>query len=159
MDPLLSTESGVPYLSHDEIVALDLPLARVFAGLEAALVEHGRGAVEMPPKIGVHTRPGTFIHAMPSYLPSLGACDLLFVPATEASVQKDAAAAVKGKPCLTVGESPDFTKQGGIIGFFTQDNKLRFEINLDTAAANGLKVQSQLLKLARVVKSEESEKG
>ena len=90
---------------------------------------------------------------------SLETWDLLFVPATEASAQKDVAEAMKGKPCLTVGETPEFTRQGGIIGFFRQDNKLRFEINLDTATANGLKVQSQLLKLARVVKAEESEKG
>lgn len=79
MDPGVFAASGVPCLSHEEIVALDLPLPRVFAAVETAFVEHGRGSVEMPPKIGIHTRPGTFIHAMPSYIPALGACGMKWV--------------------------------------------------------------------------------
>ncbi len=68
-----------PYLSHEEILALDPPLDQVFAAVEAAFVEHGRGAVEMPPKIGVHTRSGTFIHAMPAWIPALQACGMKWV--------------------------------------------------------------------------------
>jgi ornithine cyclodeaminase/alanine dehydrogenase-like protein (mu-crystallin family) len=34
----------------------------------AALRALGRGAAEMPPKIGVHPRPGTLLHAMPAWL-------------------------------------------------------------------------------------------
>jgi ornithine cyclodeaminase/alanine dehydrogenase-like protein (mu-crystallin family) len=30
--------------------------------------EMARGSVELPPKIGIHTRPDSFIHAMPAYL-------------------------------------------------------------------------------------------
>ena len=33
-----------------------------------ALVALGRGAAEMPPKIGVHPRPGALLHAMPAWL-------------------------------------------------------------------------------------------
>jgi ornithine cyclodeaminase/alanine dehydrogenase len=58
---------------------MGLPLADVFAAVEAAFVEHGKGAVEMPPKIGLHTRPGTFIHAMPAFIPALGACGMKWV--------------------------------------------------------------------------------
>lgn len=71
--------SDVPFLGHEEIVGLDLPLDRVFSAVEAAFVEHARGAVEMPPKVGIHTRPGTFIHAMPAYIRSMGACGMKWV--------------------------------------------------------------------------------
>ncbi len=48
---------------------------RCLPGVEArvdlaseALRALGRGAAEMPPKIGVHPRPGTLLHAMPAWL-------------------------------------------------------------------------------------------
>lgn len=69
----------LPYLTHGDIVGLDLPLGDVFTAVERAFVEHARGAVEMPPKIGVHPRPGTFIHAMPAFIPALGACGVKWV--------------------------------------------------------------------------------
>jgi ornithine cyclodeaminase/alanine dehydrogenase-like protein (mu-crystallin family) len=34
----------------------------------SALVALSRGSAEMPPKIGVHPRPGTLVHAMPAWL-------------------------------------------------------------------------------------------
>jgi ornithine cyclodeaminase/alanine dehydrogenase len=73
-DPLV-----LPQLSHDEIVGLKLPLDGVFAAVERAFIEHGKGAVEMPPKIGVHPRPGTFIHAMPAHIPALRVCGMKWV--------------------------------------------------------------------------------
>jgi ornithine cyclodeaminase/alanine dehydrogenase len=71
--------AAVPFLSHEEIVDLDLPLGEVVEAVEAAFREHGRGAVEMPPKVGVHTRPGTFLHAMPAWIPGLQACGMKWV--------------------------------------------------------------------------------
>lgn len=58
---------------------------------------------------------------------------------------------LKGKPIITVGEVADFAQQGGMINFITQANKIRFEINQKTAQAAGLKISSQLLKLAILV--------
>ncbi|MGE3804244.1 MAG: ornithine cyclodeaminase family protein [Gemmataceae bacterium] len=69
----------LPYLTHEEILALDLPLFEVFAAVERVFIEHARGAIEMPPKIGVHPRPGTFIHAMPAFVPALGVCGMKWV--------------------------------------------------------------------------------
>jgi ornithine cyclodeaminase/alanine dehydrogenase len=77
-DRLMGT-AMLPYLSHDEIIALNLPLASVFAAVETAFVQHAKRAVEMPPKIGVHPHPGTFIHAMPAYIPALRACGMKWV--------------------------------------------------------------------------------
>ncbi len=53
-------------------------------------------------------------------------------------------------PVLTVGENDEFLQQGGMIHFFLDDNKIRFDINLDAAERSGLRLDSRLL-LARTV--------
>jgi hypothetical protein len=40
---------------------------------------------------------------------------------------------LKGRPVLTVGESEHFVQEGGMIGFFLEDNKVRCEIHLTAA--------------------------
>jgi len=50
---------------------------------------------------------------------------------------------------LTISDSPGFAKIGGMIQFVTRENKIRFEINAEAAQEAGLKVSSQLLKLAQ----------
>ena len=58
---------------------------------------------------------------------------------------------VRNAPVLTVGEAEGFAAAGGVIGLFTEGDKLRFEINQDAAQRAGLKLSSQVLKLARLV--------
>ena len=53
---------------------------------------------------------------------------------------------------LTVGESPDFASEGGVVRLFIENNRVRFEINVDAAAAANLKISSKLLGLARIVR-------
>lgn len=50
---------------------------------------------------------------------------------------------------LTVGEAPGFLKSGGIINFYIEDNRVRFEIKPSAANAAGLHMSSQLLKLGK----------
>jgi hypothetical protein len=61
-------------------------------------------------------------------------------------------------PALTVGESEDFTRSGGIIRFFVDEKKIRFEVNTDAAGRARLKLSSKLLHLARVVRDSEGTK-
>jgi hypothetical protein len=75
-------------------------------------------------------------------------CDLLFVP-QDAPVTPFLRAA-RGSPTLTVGESPGFTAQGGIINFVLQDGTVRFQINPGEAGRAGLRISSHLLRLARM---------
>lgn len=79
-------------------------------------------------------------------------CDLVFVPAGEAAKLPELLRSLRGKNVLVVGDSAGFAADGGGVNFYVEDKKLRFEINVDAAADAGLKVSSQLLKLARVVK-------
>ena len=81
----------------------------------------------------------------------LHACHILFVSQSEAKQYKRVLETVRGDNILTVGETPDFLARGGVIGFFTQDEKLRFDVNLDAANAAHLKISSNMLALARHV--------
>jgi ornithine cyclodeaminase/alanine dehydrogenase len=54
-------------------------MREVIAAVESAFREHGEGRVEMPPKPGIHTRPDSFLHAMPAFVPALGAAGIKWV--------------------------------------------------------------------------------
>jgi hypothetical protein len=55
-----------------------------------------------------------------------------------------------GFPVLTVGDRPDFMEQKGIIKFYNEGNKVRFQINESAADAAGLVISSKLLRLATI---------
>jgi iron complex outermembrane receptor protein len=55
---------------------------------------------------------------------------------------------------LTVGESDEFVRHGGMIGFCLEENKIRFDINLKAAQRGNLKISSRLLLLAKTVISD-----
>lgn len=57
-------------VSATEIAEAHLPLRDVYDLVREGFELWGRGQVECPPKVGVHTRPGAFLHAMPAYLPT-----------------------------------------------------------------------------------------
>ncbi len=75
----MATTGDLLYLSRADIEGLDLSMARIVEVVEDALVQKGSGNVEMPPKPGIHTRPGAFIHAMPAYIRTTGAAGLKWV--------------------------------------------------------------------------------
>ena len=52
---------------------------------------------------------------------------------------------------LTVGETPGFSRAGGMINFSIQDNKVKLEMNLDAATRAGLKINSKLIAVSRLV--------
>ena len=54
---------------------------------------------------------------------------------------------------LIVGESQDLARQGAVINFRIEDNRVRFDINVDAAKRNHLTISSQLLSLARIVRN------
>jgi hypothetical protein len=50
---------------------------------------------------------------------------------------------------LTVSDAEGFASQGGVIGLFLEDNRVRFEVDLTAAQAAGLQISSKLLRLSR----------
>jgi hypothetical protein len=75
------------------------------------------------------------------------ACHIVFVPqgvATASYLQ-----ALHDAPTLTVGETPDFINQGGIVNFVLENGKVRFQIDSKAAGRTDLRISSHLLRLAR----------
>lgn len=54
-------------------------------------------------------------------------------------------------PILTVGDSGDFALAGGMIGLVKTNQRIRFTINLAATRLAGLRLSSQLLKLATIL--------
>jgi len=84
-------------------------------------------------------------------VPETRGCQVVFIGASGQKLISEALTSLNGNPILTVGESEHFTQDGGVIGFTLEENKVRFEINLDAAEHAGLKVSSKLLALAKAV--------
>lgn len=76
-------------------------------------------------------------------------CDVIFTPRTSNIPAYLQGAA--GMPILTVGETPRFIEQGGIVNFVLENGKVRFEINRNAAERAGLRFSSRLLQLAKIV--------
>ena len=58
----------------------------------------------------------------------------------------------QGKSVLTVSDIGQFSKRGGVIGFFQERGKVKIEINLRTAREAGLKIDARLLEIGRVIR-------
>ena len=72
-------------------------------------------------------------------------CQILYLGATRNQSTADALAAVRGTPVLTV---TDRAEPPGVIHFVVMDNRVRFQIDDQAAAQNGLAISSKLLSLA-----------
>jgi len=86
-------------------------------------------------------------------------CQILYVSSSEMAHLGEAIQLLKGVPVLTIGETPGFAKNGGIINLILEDNKVRFEVNVQAAKEADLNISSRLLALARIVQPPEGRKA
>lgn len=86
-------------------------------------------------------------------------CHLLFIGRSEKEHLAEILKVTSAFSTLTVSETDGFAQSGGIINFYIDGGKIRFEINPDAAQRSGLKVGSQLLKRARIIPSEPKKGG
>ncbi|MGA1791919.1 MAG: YfiR family protein [bacterium] len=78
-------------------------------------------------------------------------CHVLFFDSKEDVFVKESLLIVKYRSVLTVGHIKGFTQAGGIINFFTEEGRLRFEVNLDAAKHARIKLGSQILMSAEII--------
>jgi len=78
-------------------------------------------------------------------------CKILFISASEKAHTDEIIQIVKWLPILTVGETPGFAERGGVIRFTLEDNRVRFEVNVDAAHQADLNISSRLLTLAKII--------
>jgi hypothetical protein len=74
-------------------------------------------------------------------------CQVLFLAALPASDAADVIRRTQG-PVLTIGETLQFLRDGGMVRVFIEEQRIRFQIDHKAAEAAGLRISSQLLMLA-----------
>jgi hypothetical protein len=165
------------------VVALRCPLVAASGGpltepqAKASLLFNIAAFVEWPPNVlGPADRLGICVAGDPDVLAALRAyegrqlegrivtsraigddddtagCHILFVSASHERF--DMVHRLADRPVMTVGDAPEFARQGGALRVFFEQSRLRFEINTTTVARTRLRVSSKMLGLARLVRSE-----
>jgi len=84
----------------------------------------------------------------------IGGCHIAFLSASERKRMPSIFEEVKNSCVLTVGESDDFTGEGGVINFHIDEGRVRIQINLEAAGQQRLRISSKLLGVADIVKKE-----
>ena len=79
-------------------------------------------------------------------------CQILFIGAAEWRRTRALLDAVKGPGVLTVGETDDFTVDGGMISFRLDGPRVRIQVDLQAAEHAKLRISSKLLSLAEITK-------
>jgi hypothetical protein len=97
----------------------------------------------------VGTRPLRVQHLKPPE--NFQGCQILFIGAIEKKRISEILETLKQAPVLVVGESSHFVQQGGTVGFLSEENTVRFEVNLDAAQRAGLNISATLLSVAKTV--------
>ncbi len=79
-------------------------------------------------------------------------CRLLFINIADDDDLRSVLSSLNNRGVLTVSDMKGFAASGGVIGFITQNNKLRLQINISAAKAEGLNVSSKLLSVSTILK-------
>lgn len=93
---------------------------------------------------------GRKIRVEPEQMADLTQCQILYIDSSE-NTFSDLFDKVRGAKVLTVSDAKSFAKNGGIIGFYNYEGKVKLEINPQLAQAADLKISSNLLEIARIV--------
>jgi hypothetical protein len=81
----------------------------------------------------------------------LRGAQILYINTSEKKHLRHILAGLRGASVLTVADMSGFVDEGGMIQFLSENNRVRFAINVDAARKAKLKISSRLLSLARVV--------
>lgn len=84
------------------------------------------------------------------------ACHVLFVARSETPRWRTLSSQLAGRPILTIADAEDFARQGGVVQFAVDRNKIRLIVNLGVARSVGLTISSKVLRLANVIDSTKS---
>ena len=111
----------------------------------------GSGALELPLKKVVQGKSanGKPIEVVPfNSLSDASHCEILWIEPSESKHIAEIVQSLAGKPVLTVCNGDPCILDGGMIAFQVVNDSVRFQINQEAAEHAGLKLSSQLLKVA-----------
>lgn len=79
-------------------------------------------------------------------------CQILFVTSSEQRRWRSIAGDIENSSILTVGETDGFASEGGVVNFKMEGDRIRIQINVDTAERKRLRISAKLLSLSQIVK-------
>jgi hypothetical protein len=79
-------------------------------------------------------------------------CHILFISNSEQNNLNTLFARTRNLPILTVSDTDNFVKKGGMVKFFSRNNKIRLGINPDAIKAEGLIANANLLNLSQIIR-------
>lgn len=83
-------------------------------------------------------------------LDQLPSCQMVFLAYKDDTRRRAVLDKLKNKPVLTVGDAPEFLREGGTIRFEV-DDRVRLSINLDQARIAALTIQTRMLEVSSEV--------
>ena len=79
-------------------------------------------------------------------------CHVLFMSrSVDRQIQQNTIKLLAGRSVLCVGETPDFARQGGVIDFVVQDNRIHIIISKSAYERESLEISAKLLRITTVV--------
>ncbi len=82
---------------------------------------------------------------------TLSSCDMIYISRSEEHQLQLILQRLQSTPVLTVSDITQFSRKGGMIGFVTENERVKVEVNLRNVNQAGLKVSAKLLEVARVI--------
>lgn len=80
-------------------------------------------------------------------------CHVLFVAASARSRIDGIVERTRGHPILTVADVPGAAERGILVNLLVENDRVRFEVNVDAVEENQLQLSSKVLRLARRVRT------
>ncbi len=82
----------------------------------------------------------------------IDSCQLLFIPNLSAPLRRAFLGRAAMLPVLTVGDYPAFLNEGGVVNLRIANGRVRFDVNVEASNRVGVRLGSQLLRLAAMVR-------
>ncbi len=79
-----------------------------------------------------------------------GKCHVLFIPEKQSENIEKCIKLLGSRPTIIITEKAGMAKRGSCINFFSDGNKIQFELNRTTALNIGVQMRNDLVKLAAV---------
>ena len=76
--------------------------------------------------------------------------DVLFIDMDNPRIIAAVLKKVKGRPVLTIGQSPHFLRLGGMINLVESGSRFKLQVNICATRKAGLTISSKLLKLSEI---------
>lgn len=86
---------------------------------------------------------------------SFDSCSVLVIDEQEGDLLEKILKRTEKEGILTIGDRDGYGKRGVVINMFIEDEKVKFEINIDAAKVSELKISSRLLSIAKIVNGAE----